>query len=891
MRKPFSKPCANRAQTLVFFTLALGTICLLCGFAIDSGLLYLAKARLSRAVDGAALAAVGNFSQEPWKVAKIMRDFAVANYEDLGTSATGGISDTAAMVPGTYTTPNGLDGVTQTYNFNDGTQDANGQYKRYVEVILQLGVNGQVTSATCNARCPVKTYFMVVAGSFFTDLKVSSSAVATRNPRLIMVVVDRSGSMLSANGGAFGLPTAIVTFLNFFDTASDSIGMVSFSGNARLEFPLTTNFLTVATNNMVGSYDTNPPPNSTTGYPREDAEQSTDPNYFTTGVRRLKFGGSTCADEGIRMAYEQLQANSGYNNPDVLKYMVIFTDGAWNCARTLVAAPGYTNLVSYPTTINTTNIVVHALNAADTNNILTVPTFSPFQDMMAALTNTTFDPNNHLNDIWQSIDGEGYEPLTGVNPPIAYAQVVGAPTNLVTTSLYKQAGGTNYYADTINVWMPPGSVDYLYDGAGNRTTFVSNYRTPSANFTVTLPSGGSNVLVVPGYIIDGTITDSLDMTYPWPNGGLANYKGYRRDNYLENYTWADAASPANQMSSVMRQMMFRNYANMLTGYFIFRADDPIGAGLEPLITDYPAYSSGYPRALYGLSAYYPSPGFYWPCDLTGFDHWMTFVQPDASTTPDTPNYYCRKLQWSINMLSTNAAPNWAGELFYRGTNAALSDTSSQSSLITSKAEWKNGAPGWIDAFDNSTCMTLDTAHNTNNLNSVVVWRPKSFNGSNDIIPSANVTPNGSGTSGYVTDGTNYYRNTMAYSGRPTHYYDFSRSTWVSITHNHHTTEPSFFTALGNWKAKEYAWHMRAQGVTIYTVGYGGLVSPDQQVLLAQVANATNTTAGSNILNPNGTNIPFNDQQPIGQQFYATTPTEISNDFYIIGQSINTSLTQ
>ena len=90
MKRACSTSPGRRAQTLVFFTLALGMICLLCGLAIDSGLLFLAKARLSRAVDGAALAAVGNFSLGNDRVASVMRNVAVANYTDLGTSATGG---------------------------------------------------------------------------------------------------------------------------------------------------------------------------------------------------------------------------------------------------------------------------------------------------------------------------------------------------------------------------------------------------------------------------------------------------------------------------------------------------------------------------------------------------------------------------------------------------------------------------------------------------------------------------------------------------------------------------------------------------------------------------------------------------------------------------------
>jgi len=131
-------------------------------------------------------------------------------------------------------------------------------------------------------------------------------------------------------------------------------------------------------------------------------------------------------------------------------------------------------------------------------------------------------------------------------------------------------------------------------------------------------------------------------------------------------------------------------------------------------------------------------------------------------------------------------------------------------------------------------------------------------------------------------GTHYYYNTMAYSGRPTHYFDFSQAKWVPVGDNH--TPNIQALPLGNWKAWEYAWHARALGVTIYTVGYGTLVTAAQQAYLAQIANATNTTAGG------GTSIAYNPSQPIGQEFYATNATQISNDFYSVGQAINEALT-
>jgi hypothetical protein len=96
--------------------------------------------------------------------------------------------------------------------------------------------------------------------------------------------------------------------------------------------------------------------------------------------------------------------------------------------------------------------------------------------------------------------------------------------------------------------------------------------------------------------------------------------------------------------------------------------------------------------------------------------------------------------------------------------------------------------------------------------------------------------------------------------------------------------------LGNWKAGEYAWHARALGVTIYTVGYGTAVTATQCIALAQIANATNSISPGSPLFITNTSA-YNPAQPIGQQFYATTAAQISNDFFSIGQSINAALTQ
>jgi Mg-chelatase subunit ChlD len=949
-----------QAQTLVIFAIGIGVMALLCGFAIDSGLLYLAKARLSRAVDGAALSAVGNFSEispstDPTgalnrdAVATIMRNFAIANYGDLSsisTTPTGGTPSGGTQ--STYVTTSGANASQYTYIYADPSpatggadSNANPPYRRYVEVILQTGAGGQITSGQCNARCPAHTYFMGVIPAF-SDLKVSSSAVATRNPRLIMVVVDRSASMLASGGGAFDLPEAITTFLNFFDTSSDYVGLVSFGSSARLEMPLTTNFLEAGTNDLYDSYQID---NDGYAIPGVDPEEYTNYNNFTTNdVRRMKFGGQTAADEGIRMAMEQLMQNPGYSNPNVVKYIVVFTDGAWNTVRTMVAAPGYTNVYTYPNTSKSTNptMVVNRFYPASigdtaqysfpgvpTNDLpyaaLPMPFLSPWPDYSNAVTYTPgfesqngFDFQDHVNDQWQSADGVN-EPLSSLKTIIGGSQTAVVPNTTNSAGLYNgfvaSVGGTDYYTTSINVWMPPGSVDYTYTNNGTGLpikTVVSDYTNPSYTTNIDLVVNESNVLVVPGYVTEGIISDSLDLPFPdnAANFGTA-YPRYRNDNYNIPFMWPDdtnsdsttagfneaeygTGSPNGNpqtSASLERALMFRNYANLLTGYYVLRPDDPAGTSVEPL--------TGVTRPLYGNGAYYPGAGFYWPFDLVGIDQWPNFSLRNAISGQDpTDQGYDRFISYSINMLSTNAAPEYAGELFYEGTGGtnSFSGTSAVSTQITSSTSWRSGVPSFVNAFSN--LMTNETSHFPTNIGGAI-WRPMAFNGSNANLVNQNyvgntndaglaseVTPGGSPTGGYVQDGTGrIFKNAMAYSGRPTHYFDFSKSSWEPIPDNH---IGYLALGLGNWKALEYAWHARAAGVTIYTIGYGHDVDSSECQLLAKVANATNVVVPDNTnLFPNA----YLSTQPIGQQFYATTNTDISNDFYQIATAINGALTQ
>jgi hypothetical protein len=456
----------------------------------------------------------------------------------------------------------------------------------------------------------------------------------------------------------------------------------------------------------------------------------------------------------------------------------------------------------------------------------------------------------------------------------------------------------------------------------NNGVYVSNYNNPTQTINIYLNAGDKNVLVMPGYVVDGLFFDQVDMAYPdnsYYNSSDTTYPRFRTDNYQFPFVWNDdtepqpatAESDGYLSNSIERQLMFRNYVNLLTGFYAYRADDPlqtptVASGSYDGTSEFEGYepddatSPPTVRPLNGLGPYYPSAGFYSPFDLIGLEGFGVgyYILTNPNSDPDTSQTgLARHLSYSINMLSAAAAPEWSGEWFYEGTGGTnvISGTSSTSAstLMATKAEWENGAPSWLTAdFDNSSAiMTNEPAHNANL--AVSVWRPLTFNGSNNLvgsvsgsIPPSGVSPSDSAnyTGGYVTDGQgNYYRDAMGWSGRPTHYFDFSQGKWVAVSDNH--TPNIQALPLGEWKAQEYAWHARAQGVTIYTVGYGTLVTDSEQVLLAQIANSTNTTAGG------GSNISYNPNQPVGEQFYAQTTNDISNDFYQVGTAINAALTQ
>ena len=171
---------------------AITCLLLFTGIAVDTGRAYVVKAQLTKAVDGAALAAARNLN-----------------------------SGNPAAEAGTIYRANfpvGYMGTTSSTNPGDAGF--------FTSVVNEAsGVN--IVTVTAQAVLP--TTFMTLGG--FDTVTVASSGEATRRMVDLSLVLDVSGSI----GPAWGaVRDASRTFINSFDAAHDRLALVTFSDGAKV---------------------------------------------------------------------------------------------------------------------------------------------------------------------------------------------------------------------------------------------------------------------------------------------------------------------------------------------------------------------------------------------------------------------------------------------------------------------------------------------------------------------------------------------------------------------------------------------------------------------------------------------------------------------------------
>src|SRR4029077_6857107 len=169
----------QRGSVLIFLTLSFALLGTFIGFAVDFGRAYLQKARISRLVDGAALAA-----------AKVLKG--QASYEDIATRAACDsmeINGAKVAMAGGNTCEATTTNLTVTLEFPD--------------LVVQGGP--PIKSVLVTGIEPMPTTFLkflgwMVPGDFST-INVSAQAQAgPERPVDLMLVIDRSGSMNETDG-------------------------------------------------------------------------------------------------------------------------------------------------------------------------------------------------------------------------------------------------------------------------------------------------------------------------------------------------------------------------------------------------------------------------------------------------------------------------------------------------------------------------------------------------------------------------------------------------------------------------------------------------------------------------------------------------------------------
>ncbi len=271
----------QQGQATLLFAIGIVFLVLSTGLAIDAGICYVVKAKLSSAVDGACLAGMKSLQQGQPTATIVAQDIFYANY--------GANAPTPAV---TFPT------------------DASG--------------NQQVkVAATTNVR----TLFMQAVSATKT-VPVGAAAVATRSKLIMTIVLDRSGSMCGGTvtckhgeGGDLGgqaLQAAVPIFVaNFDNTANtgDEVGLVSFSSNTTIDYSINYSFKTPIDNKVSGmdfeggTFGTGAG-TASLPCPGSDARCTTGPPLSLAGLQ----------NDGVGV-------NAGQN---VTKVIVYFTDGLMN---------------------------------------------------------------------------------------------------------------------------------------------------------------------------------------------------------------------------------------------------------------------------------------------------------------------------------------------------------------------------------------------------------------------------------------------------------------------------------------------------------------------------------------------------------------------------------
>jgi Flp pilus assembly protein TadG len=283
----------QHGQTLLMFVLFMVVLFLFTGLGIDLGFAYITRARLSKAVDAACLAAVRNIGAGTVSAGAIATIAFFANYGVSGR-------DVAPPVPViTYTTDLANNNIA-------------------VEVSASVSIN---------------TFFIrampaILPGApDWKTLRVGSDAVATRKELIMTLVLDVSGSMDpnraptslggdgTGSGGGIYLPSAVEAFIGNFSDTIDKAAMIKFSTVQHNVF-------------FTGVFPTNSQPMQ----PFRVAISNDVAAFAGT------WAGATFSQGGLTNALV-MENNAPAATTNAIKVVVFFTDGLANTVQDILNCP------------------------------------------------------------------------------------------------------------------------------------------------------------------------------------------------------------------------------------------------------------------------------------------------------------------------------------------------------------------------------------------------------------------------------------------------------------------------------------------------------------------------------------------------------------------------
>lgn len=203
----------QRGSLVVFLTLSFALLGTFVGFAVDFGRAYLEKARISRLVDGAALAAAK----------------ALKGQVGLENAATRAACDSMVM-----------NGAKVVYGGGNSCSATAGSNVSVAVTFFDKVVGGgaPIRFVRVSGSEPVSTTVLrfmsgLLPGDYSTINVNMVAEAGPERPIDLMMVLDRSGSMNIVDGSGqtkiVALKTAVNTFLNNNFTVDDHIGMNSFA--------------------------------------------------------------------------------------------------------------------------------------------------------------------------------------------------------------------------------------------------------------------------------------------------------------------------------------------------------------------------------------------------------------------------------------------------------------------------------------------------------------------------------------------------------------------------------------------------------------------------------------------------------------------------------------